>query len=65
VKEHQYHVRSIDAASTHNAKMKAVGLDKGSGRNGILCHYCFMADPLLGLRLAVCQFFISNKNPNI
>ena len=57
VKERQYHLRSSNAASTHNVKMKAVGFDKWSGRNGISCHYCFMADPLLGLRLAVCRFF--------
>ena len=39
--------------------MKAVGFAKGGGRNGIESHYFFMADPLLGMGLAMRIFFCS------
>jgi hypothetical protein len=58
VKERRYHLRRVEATSTHNVKMKAVGFEK-KGRYGIGSHYCFTGDPILGLRIATCCFFCS------
>ena len=35
VKERRYHFRPVDAATSHNVKMKAIGFEKATGRNGI------------------------------
>ena len=58
-RERQYHFWPVSNASSHNVKMKVVGFKRGGGRNGIGSHYCFMADPLLGIRLAARRFFCS------
>ncbi len=59
MKERRYHLRLVEAASTHNVKMKAVGFEKKKGRYGIGSHYCFTGDPILGLRIASRHFFCS------
>ncbi len=59
VKERWYHYWPVDEATSHNVKMKAIGFNKAEGRYGIGLHFCFMADPLLGLHCATCRFFCS------
>jgi hypothetical protein len=56
VKARRYHLRLVEAASTHNVKMKAVGFEKKKGRYGIRSHYCFTGDPILGLKIASRHF---------
>ncbi len=62
----------MEDASTHNVKMTVVGFEKKKGRYGIGCHYCFVGDPLLGIKMVAWCFFCGcqgcrNKqsNPNI
>jgi len=58
VSERRYHLRPVDdAATTHNVKMTAVGCEKKKGRYGIGSHYCFVGDPLLGLKIVTRRFF--------
>ena len=52
-------MRPVEASSTHNVKMKAVGFEKKKGRDVIGSHYCFTGDPILGLRIASHCFFRS------
>jgi hypothetical protein len=59
VKERQYHYRPVDEATSHNVKMRAIGFNKAKGRYGIGSHFCFMADPSLGLHCATRRFFCS------
>ena len=59
VKERRYHLRPMEAASTHYVKMKAIGFEKKTERYGIGSHYCFTGDHILGLRIASRRFFCS------
>jgi hypothetical protein len=56
IKEKRYHLRPVDQASSHNVKMKAIGFEKGSGRNGIGSHFCFIANLLIGVKIAARRF---------
>ena len=58
IKERRYHLRAIGEANTHHVKMKAVGFPEGPS-SGISSHYCFRAEPELGLSIA-CQRFFCN-----
>ena len=55
--ERRYHLRPVDAAQSHNVKMKAKGFDTKIKRSGIGSHYCFRADPMLGPCIAARRFF--------
>ncbi len=54
-----YHLRPVDEASSHYVKMKAIGFEKGSGRNGIGSHFCFIFDSLIGVKIAGRRFYCS------
>ena len=55
-KERRYQLRPVLSPRSHKLKMTAVGFPKGP-RSGIGSHYCFMADPDLGLQIACRRFF--------
>ena len=65
VTERRYHLRPVEDASTHNVKMTAVGFEKKKGRYGIGCHYCFVGDPLLGLKLGTWFSSVAVTNAEI
>ncbi len=52
----RYHLRTVEAAQSHNVKMKAIGFEKRIKQAGIGSHYCFCADPLLGPCIAARRF---------
>jgi hypothetical protein len=57
IKERRHHLQPVEVACSHNLKMKAVGFEKGSGRNGIGSRFSFIADPLIDVKIAAWRFF--------
>jgi hypothetical protein len=56
VMECRYHLREVSEAKSHNVKMTAIGSKTKKKRLGIGSYYSFIADLLLGPKIAAHRF---------